>query len=242
MNDDRLKVLLFGDSITAGAAAVQGLDVTAVVDSAYPDLLAAELPNCQIVRDARAHRSTLQALDELPIALHRYQPHVVVLMLGGNDADINWRRFIMTRGAAARSKISLPEFARNMTKLASSVRTAGALPILTDIPDHQLRIRSREVSQLAGMDVERLVVENNVEAQSDTVLHEFRQQARQIAEALRVPFAGFAQRLDELGRNHVVGPDGVHPNAAGHAVIAQSLLAILRPLSVSMREWQVNYA
>jgi lysophospholipase L1-like esterase len=40
----------------------------------------------------------------------------------------------------------------------------------------------------------------------------------------------------------VVGPDGIHPNAAAHEVIAQSLLAILRPLSVSLREWRVNYA
>lgn len=242
MNEQSIEILLFGDSITLGAAVVQNSDILTTVERAYPDILARELPECRITRDAKVHRTTAKALNDLPTALAIHRPHIVVLMLGGNDADMNWRRFLITRGASAQSKVRPEEFGRNIIRLATIVQTAGAIPILTDIPDHDLGVRGQALSQLAGMDVNLFLSASNVQQKSDASLHEYRRHIRSAAAHHHTLLAEFGDQLALLGRENVIGPDGVHPNAAGHMVIAQSLLSILRPLADSLRGRLVHYA
>lgn len=242
MDHNATTILLFGDSIALGAAAIQDRHVLQTVEHSLFDLLTQAFPACGIRRDAQVQRTTTQALDDLPLALASHRPHIVVLMLGGNDADMNWRRFLLTSGTAVRSRLKPAQFSQNLRKLILMIRTAGAIPVLADIPDHDLAVRGRLMSDLTGLDALGMLMKNHVQAISDSVLNEFRMEIRQLATSEDVALADFAPMLDRFGKSNCIGPDGIHPNTFGHAIIADSLQSVLRPLILSWQRQKVSYA
>src|SRR5207248_867846 len=126
------RLLIVGDSISLGAAEIRGNEVLRYVDQTFVEHLARELPGISLHVDADVHRTTSQARELLGALLVAHEPDAVLLMLGPNDADLDWRRFILSEGKIARSRVPVERFSENIRLMVNQIRTTGARPILCD--------------------------------------------------------------------------------------------------------------
>jgi lysophospholipase L1-like esterase len=222
-----LKLLILGDSISLGVAEIRGNDIVARVDHCYIDLLMHALPNVQIVIDADVHRTTSAVREAVDGLLLAHSPQVVLIMLGGNDADLDWRRFVLSDGRVARSRVPVETYEKNLRQIASKILAAGATPVLTDMPNHHFELRGPYVSKIAERDITSMLDRNGGQAASDKELLKYRQAVSKVASELKIPLARYGEILDARPPREMVGTDGVHPSAAAHKLIADALTPVL---------------
>ena len=225
-----LKLLIIGDSITLGVADMRGADVVAYVDRTYVDILRERFPHLTLMVDADLHRSTIGGLRSLRPLLEAHRPQITLLMLGGNDADPDWKRFVVSNGRVARSRIEISRYIDNLRSMAEMVESTGGIPILTDMPNQYLARRSRVLSELAGRDLAPLIEAGGGEKLCNEVLEKYREAAAALAARLGVPFAPYGHSLARHPLDQVVGPDGVHPSRLAHTIIAEQIIAVLQPM------------
>jgi lysophospholipase L1-like esterase len=194
------------------------------------DIIQKRFPNLVIKVDADVHRSTIGGVRCLGPLLASFNPQITLLMLGGNDADPDWKRFVVSNGRVARSRIDLARYIENLRTMAEMVRSAGSIPVLTDMPNQYLARRAKVLSDLAGRDLIPLINANGGEKLCNEVLETYREAAAALAGELAVPFAPFGHHLAEHPLEEVVGPDGVHPNELAHGIIATQMIAALEPI------------
>ncbi len=222
------RLLIVGDSISLGVEELRISEIAARVQICYVDLLREKLPSTEILVDADIHRTTTAALAVMDALLAKHQPCVVLLMLGGNDADVEWKRFIISDGRIVRNRLSVAQCAANLEMLARQVAAAGAFPILTDMPNHDLSRRGPYLSELSGKNVAALIAGNGGQQRSDRGLEEYRQAAALAAQHTGSAFVDYGAALHRFPPAQVIGRDGVHPNSQAHQIIANELLPTLR--------------
>ncbi|MGC8560662.1 MAG: SGNH/GDSL hydrolase family protein [Phycisphaerae bacterium] len=224
------KLLIIGDSITLGVADMRGADVLAYVDRTYVDILRERFPRLTMIVDADLHRSTIGGLRCLRPLLETHRPQMTLLMLGGNDADPDWKRFVVSNGRVARSRIEISRYIDNLRSMVEMVRSTGGILILTDMPNQYLARRSKVLSELAGRDLAPLIEACGGEKLCNEVLEKYREAAAALAAQLAVPFAPYGHSLARHPLDQVVGPDGVHPSREAHTIIAEQIIAVLQPM------------
>jgi lysophospholipase L1-like esterase len=225
------KLLILGDSISLGVSEVRGNDILDRVDTTYVDLLSHALPGVQIVVDADVHRTTAAACKSIDALLATHQPGAVLIMLGGNDADLDWRRFVLSNGEIVRCRLTVDAYEKNLRELARKILDFGAVPLLTDMPNHHFEFRGPYVSKLAGVDVSSMLERGGGQAASDQSLLKYRAVVTRIAAELPVAVIRYGEILDAHQPRKMVGIDGAHPSAAAHQLIADALIpALLRAL------------
>ena len=217
------RLLIIGDSISLGIAEIRGVEIIGQVPRCYVDILRTEFPYIRFIVNADIHRTTADGLELGDVLLRQHQPAVVLVMLGGNDADLLWKRLVVSNGKIVQNRIVLERYASNLTRIAQKVIATGALPILTDMPNHSLEIRGRYLSQLSGRDVAGIIARNGGQPASDRGLELYRQAAANVATAMHCPFVRYGTALSHRPPELVIGPDGVHPNNYAHEIIAEEL-------------------
>ncbi len=225
-----ITLLIVGDSITLGVADMRGNDVLAYVDRSYVDIIREQFPQVVIKVDADLHRSTIGGSQCLPPLLAAHRPQVTLLMLGGNDADPDWKRFVVSNGRVARSRIELSRYVENVRVMVEMVRTAGSIPILADIPNQYLDRRNKVLSALAGRDLTSMIAANGGEQFCNRMLETYREAVAALAGDLTVPLVAYGHRLAQQSLEDVVGPDGVHPSSLAHGIIAAQVIITLKPI------------
>lgn len=222
------RLLILGDSISLGVAEVRGNDVVDRVQTSYVDVLRGALSEVDIVVDADIHRTTSVACKNIDTLLATHRPNVVLIMLGGNDGDIDWRRFVLSNGTIIRSRNTVAAYEHNLRQLAMKILAAGATPILTDMPNHHFELRGPYISRIAERDVTSMLERGGGQAASDAELVKYRQAAEKICADLSVALIRYGQAMEQHPPREMVGIDGAHPSAAGHRVIAEALLPELQ--------------
>ncbi len=236
----RSNLLILGDSISLGALEVRGNEVIGRVESSYVDLLSLELLGVRIVVDADVHRTTADACKSIDALLTSHRPEVVLIMLGGNDADLDWKRFVLSNGTRIRSRLSVENYEKNLRKLVERVLACGAEPVLSDMPNHHFELRGPYVSKLAGVDVTAMLERGGGQAESDKSLALYREVVARIAADLPVAVVRYGELLDTRPPREMVGVDGTHPSAAAHRLIAEALTApLLQAFKRTRTEHQV---
>ena len=225
---EKRKLLIMGDSISLGVAELRINEIVGYVQPAYTDILRKDLLDVEIVIDADIHRTTSATLGVVDGLLSSHRPNAVLLMLGGNDADVEWRRFVISDGRIARSRVKLETYAANLEALARRVRNAGGLPVLTDMPNHNLATRGPYLSMLSGKDVTGMIAAGGGQETSDAGLQLYRNAAARVAQDLNCPFVAYGENLRHYPLEKMSGVDGVHPSAMAHQLIAQQLLPVLQ--------------
>jgi lysophospholipase L1-like esterase len=236
-------VLIVGDSISLGATDVRGNEVLQRVERPYVDVLRQQFPSVEFAVDAEVHRTTIVARQRIATLLAEQQPDVVLLMIGGNDATFDWKRFVVTDGKIARSKVPVERFQENLIDLVRHVRDAGAVPVICDLPVMSIAVRGEYISQLAGKDLAPLLERGGGQAEVDRHHAIYMNAVGAIADHHDVLVARFSEEMYQLGPSHIVSTDGVHPNAKGHEMIAAGVAPVLaRALQLSARSRRASVA
>jgi lysophospholipase L1-like esterase len=221
------KLLIIGDSIALGAAEVGAAgNIISHVQKSYVDRLRETLPRTEVIVEAEAQRRTATVVSQIDGMLARHRPDIVLLNLGGSDADVDWKRFILSEGRMRQHRTPPERYAFNLRVLAERVLAASALPIFFDFPEHDLSIRGPYISKMIGRDIMPLIQAGGGQMASDARSQDYRQILGDTAKALDLPLVICADVLAQRP-SEVYSADGVHPNDEGHRLLALVLLPVL---------------
>ena len=143
---------------------------------------------------------------------------IAVIEYGGNDCDLDWQAVSDHPEVPQFGKVPLAKFAQNLKELVRRVCAAGAEPVLvTPAP---------LISQRYFDWVSKGRSSENILRYLGDVEHIFRWQdgyaecVRSVAKELGVRLVDVRSRMMSSGSlDDIICVDGIHPNAAGHALI-----------------------
>ena len=115
-------------------------------------------------------------------------------------------------------------YEKNLRQLATKILAAGAVPILTDMPNHHFELRGPYISRIAERDVTTMLERGGGQAASDIERAKYRQAVERIASDLSIPITHSGEAMEQHPPREMVGVDGAHPSSTGHSVIAEALL------------------
>ncbi len=158
---------------------------------------------------------------------------VAVIAYGGNDCDMPWRSISETPDAAHDAKTPLPRFAETLQAFIAAAREKGMHPLLVTPPPLQdgryFEWVTRSLSKEAVL---RFLGD---------VAHIYRWQerysiaVRSVAAATRCPLFDLRDAfLAAINTPSLFCVDGIHPNAQGQALIAETVLAQRSALSAAL--------
>ena len=158
-------------------------------------------PGAELLGGGVNGNTTGGMLAVLPDLLVREHPDAVLLMGGTNDIAYGGDL------AGARS---------NMGAMAHLIIAGGGLPLIGIPPGLRRPIR-REWAEL-------------MPERAAELLAEYQSWLRRFAAAFRLPVLDFDRAFTRWGEEGLFQPDGLHPNAAGHCLMAETAAALIRSL------------
>jgi lysophospholipase L1-like esterase len=217
------RVLVLGDSMAAGATVVEGDRIVERVACSFVDHVALAAPGISVSVDARPWRRTPELVDVVPALLETHTPDVVIVATGANDADIEWKRFVVSHGRIIRNRTRLSDYAAALASLAEECSGRGASMIVTEIISPPLRLRAPLLSKAAGRDLWPLFEECGGQPACDKVVAEYRAAAEVQAKESGFGLARTGLALESVNQDLVYADDGMHLNDSGHRVLAAAL-------------------
>lgn len=223
------RLLILGDSITLGATEVFREHIYSTAPRSYVHDLVSTLDSWDIQTDAALHRTTTTSARLLPGILEAHRPDILLLMVGGSDADIDWKRFVVSKGARVKANVPVHTYSANLMHIINECRANGVTPVLTDVPNCDLAGRTAWLAGKIGPVIEAAVEANGGgQAEVDRRCAEHNSAVEDIAASTGVPLARWAAAVAHLPLAERLGPDFVHPGAAAHPIIAATLARTLR--------------
>lgn len=197
-------IVTLGDSITKGVRS----GVTA--SQTFATLLQGDLSRLEggvrVVNVGIGGERTDQALKRLDEVL-AVKPQIVTVMYGTNDSYVDAGR--------TTSRISQEAYAQNLEQIVVQLLGRGIVPVVMTEP------RWAEIARL-----------NGVGEHPNVRLARYMESCREVAQRWRVPlvdnFAHWTQAREAGTDLFEWTTDACHPNPAGHRVIADTMLPVLR--------------
>lgn len=202
-----IRIVVLGDSITKGVRTGVSAEETfaACIQS---DLTSAGL-KVDVVNLGIGGERTDQALKRLTRDVLNLKPQIVTIMYGTNDSYVD-------QGASA-SRLSPEQYGQNLRSLVTELKTAGVRPVLMTEPCHGTNAPMNGLGEHPNLRLQVFMdVCRDVAQETDTPLVDH--------------YAHWRTR-NEFGTD--VGTwttDQCHPNPAGHRILADTMLPVLKKL------------
>ncbi len=195
-------LVAFGDSVTVGARR----DGSVTPEQTFAALLERSL-STRVINAGIGGNTTGQMLARIDKDVLAHKPSAVLIMAGLNDAAF------VDPGPVARTwpRVSLERYEANLREIVSRVRQAGATPVMLTPNPMTSRYPYANLGTYRGSDINHAL--SSYAAAAAGVARETESCLVDVYGAWRS-----GQDYEELL------PDGVHPNAGGHARIARQIV------------------
>ncbi|MHC1786764.1 MAG: SGNH/GDSL hydrolase family protein [Christensenellales bacterium] len=218
-------IALWGDSIGRGIDFDPGRGRYAVLSGAFCKLLE-ERGILRIDNHARFGATVTEGLEDFE-ATATLGARCVAIQYAGNDCNLDWAAVAREPSLEHPAKTPLPLFEQTLRRFVARVRERGHLPLLVTSPPLYAQRFVAWVSQ--GID------KANILGYLGDEQHVYRWQERYAVAVHRVA-QDMGVRLFDLRDAFLAaadfpalcGVDGMHPNQAGHQMIAQAVEAALK--------------
>ncbi|MCB0114874.1 MAG: GDSL-type esterase/lipase family protein [Caldilineaceae bacterium] len=202
-------VVAFGDSTTAPRENL----VT------YADLLRAELPgfgvNVDVINAGVRGNTSADGRQRFAADVLAHDPGLVIIQFGINDAAVD----VWKDPPATSSRVAMVQFIDNLTLFIEQLRRRSAAPLLmTPNPLHW----TPELLALYGKPPYRPDDADGF----NLILRDYAEAVRVLATRTTTPLIDIFALFDSLPLPELL-LDGIHPNARGHRLVADQLLAVL---------------
>jgi lysophospholipase L1-like esterase len=221
------RVLVLGDSISAGATVIDGVRILHRVACSFVGHVVRQAPHLNVMVDAVPWRRTPELVDAAAALLAAHDPDVVIIATGANDADIEWKRYVVSHGRVVRSRTRLTDFTAALGSLAGACAKHGASMIATEVISPALRLRAPHLSAAAGRDLWPLMQQSGGQAACDRIVEDYRAAAKREAERSGFTVARTGAALEAAPHEEVYAADGVHPNDEGHRILGAALAPVI---------------
>jgi lysophospholipase L1-like esterase len=213
-----IRIVCLGDSITKGArlagGSAGGIAVEQTFCSRVQAMFREKGVNVKVINAGVGSDRTDGALLRMDQHVLIHKPQFVAIMFGTNDSCYD----IGKTGP----RISIKAYERNLREMAAKVRSAGAQPVIMTEPP----------MGLAWLAPKR----NPVYAEKglNYALALYMEAARRVASDTKTPLIDHFAQWEKASDADVDSwlTDGCHPNAAGHEILARSMMRTLWPLVI----------
>jgi len=215
-----IRIVALGDSTTEA-----GWEGNA--RSVYPERLEATLEarglDVEMINAGISNTTSRQAVERLDSDVRRFDPDYVIIQFGINDSWID------AAEGRTQPRLTVDEFSDCLKTLIETLRADGAKPILmTPNPMRWSELYGNELRDPAlGFDFDD-------PRGIDRLLDIYAQRVRKVARAENVPLVDVFERFEAYDRvpgqsihDLLIDGDEMHPNDAGHALIAQWLSEVV---------------
>lgn len=199
--EERILIVAFGDSITKGDNVAPHERFTFIAERELTRLTGKKV---RVINSGVNADITTLALQRIERDVLAHKPDLVTIMFGVNDAG-----FFRPDGPPADSpRVEPKDYERNLHKMVRMISAEGALPILgtplpmspsywlADLPQYRKHGLNYLVDQYAEI-------------------------MRNVARKHGVPLIDFHRVFSDNSSTQSFLPDGIHPNAKGHAFLAE---------------------
>lgn len=222
-----IRLLIIGDSVSLGAATIQRNQITEYVTPSFVDRLRETFPQLEIRIEAAVHRTTVEASNLIAGSLATHRPNLALIMVGCNDADLDWKRFFISGGSIARNRVPVARYSANLRRIVNACIAAGTEAILSDIPSSDLKARAATLPPMGGQDAASYIESHGGQPEAERFRAEYNQAVASIAAEFGLSVADYGKKMDTRPSSAFVGADSTHPNAAAHHLIADVLFSLL---------------
>lgn len=202
-----MRIVAFGDSITngAGLAKPEAESFRRLVQQALAEKLAMpiEVLNAGVNGDI-----VTKAIDRLERDVLDRKPELVTVMFGGNEAGFYRPE---TNGFADTPRVSREQFKTTVGAIVDRLRAAGITVLLMTCPPMTERYWGMRLEPYQKHGINFLV-------------KDYAQAMREVAAEKKVELVDVYRAFDEHPERKAYFPDGLHPDARGHRVIADLLV------------------
>lgn len=224
------EILIWGDSVFKGVIFDSARERYALLKDSAVQLLQSLLP-LPIVNRSQMGRTAPEAMR----LLHEQKPEairgrVVVLEFGGNDCDYNWAKVAENPEAPHQPNTPVEQFTDALYRMVARVRDCGGRPVLSTLPPLDA---DRYLSWITRNGLSK----ENILRFIGKAEHIYRWQEYYSTLILRVAADTLCDCvpireafLEKVRGEDVLCQDGIHPNAAGHRIIADAAYAFAQKL------------
>ncbi len=216
-----IRIVALGDSTTEA-----GWEGNAEI--VYAERLEASLEargfDVEVINAGLSGTTSEQAVERLDADVRRHRPHYVIVQFGINDSWID------ADEGRTDPRLSVDEFDAQLSAIIETLRADGARPILmTPNPMRWSEFYGREY-----WDHPELGFDAEDPRGINRLLDVYAQRVRDVARRKSVPLVDVSARFEAYDRSPgrsiselLLPNDDIHPNDAGHALIAEWLTELL---------------
>ena len=205
-------IVALGDSITRGARPAKGAIPAVLPEETFCALLEKDLSaqghKTKVINAGVPSNRTDQGVIRLKADVLEHRPNIVLIMYGTNDSCYDEGK--------TEPRLPLETYEKNLTAMIASIRAAGGKPILMTPPPLK-----------DGWGFARNTI--YVQRGANGAILPYVEACRRIAAAEKIPLIDNFKIWTEQGSPYIKSllPDGCHPNAAGHKVLAETILPVI---------------
>jgi len=225
---DRFTIVVYGDSISRGIIFDDIKQKHALLLESFSNIVREHLKG--VVYNAAKFGSTLvEGLQRLQNDVLRRQPDIVLIEFGGNDCDYHWDEIAADPSREFHPNTECAMFHELLSGLVVKLRRLDIVPVLVSLPpldpDKYLKWISHNSEQ----------AKQNILQFIGSASHIYSWHERYNAAVLRVAEETKTRLIDIRSAfletedyTKLICDDGIHPNKAGHKVIADKILQYIR--------------
>ncbi len=225
--DDYL-FIVSGDSISKGVVYDETKSRYRVLEENYVALLQSRLKG--IVRNTAKFGNTLiNGIGKLKNDILSQDPDIVLIEYGGNDCDFNWNEIAGDPGAEHLPKTDYHLFEKKLREAVDFVKERGIAPVLMTLPPLNAEKYLKWISQ------DNPLAEAHILQWLGSVTKIYWWQERYNSIIIKVAAETRTRWIDIRGAflqypdfTKFLCLDGIHPNQAGHRVIAAKILEFIQ--------------
>lgn len=223
----KMKIAALGDSLTKGVV-LNERNRYSVLDKGFVDIVGEELDV-----DVKNYGKFGCTVGYGYSVIDRHsediaQADYTLLEYGGNDCDFDWDKIGDDPEGTYEPKTLLDSFKESLTGLVRKIREIGSRPLIISLPpidsESYFGFLTRNMNQIQKDNVLKwLGGDVNIISR----WHESYNQALfQVAAATSTPIIDVTSSFDQMGPDlkRMYCSDGIHPNSAGHRLIASSVV------------------
>jgi len=222
-------ILVSGDSISRGVVYDEAKRKYALLEDSYVGIVRGLLKGA-VYNIAHFGNTVTKGLSKISGEVLKRKPDIVLLEFGGNDCDFNWAEVALNPEGEHRPHTDYLRFKELLTREIAALQRTGVSPVLMTLPPIDAEKYLEWIS--GGV----LAARENILKWLGSVTKLYWWQERYNAAIVCIAEETGAKIIDIRGAflsrpdfQTLLCADGIHPNAAGHRVIAEGILAYIKP-------------
>ena len=220
--------LVYGDSVSRGVSFDEEKGKYVLLKDNYPALLQDKLKGI-IFNAAKFGNTIIKGISRLPGEVLKHQPDIVVIEFGGNDCDYDWDEIARDPSGLHLPKTDFNTFQKLLKELIASLKQNNIIPVLLTLPPIDADKYFHWVSKNSAQAM------TNILTWLGSVTKIYWWQERYNSTIITIAAetgtrwidvrAAFLQNADYT---RFICADGIHPNSAGHQIIATKIFEYVK--------------